>query len=51
MRESSHSDRLINDLSTQHREIVDAIEQRDPKRAEDAMRRHLVQVEQALKQI
>ncbi|WP_417810254.1 FadR/GntR family transcriptional regulator [Thalassospira alkalitolerans] len=51
LRESSHSDRLINDLSAQHREIVDAIEQRDPKRAEDAMHRHLVQVEQALKQI
>lgn len=50
LRESSHSDSLINDLSAQHRDIVDAIEQRDPKRAEAAMRRHLSQVEQALKQ-
>lgn len=32
LRESSHSDTLIEELSTQHRDIVDAIEQRDPKR-------------------
>lgn len=50
LRESSYSDNLIHDLSAQHRDIVNAIEQRDPKRAEDAMRRHLAQVEQALKQ-
>jgi GntR family transcriptional repressor for pyruvate dehydrogenase complex len=50
LRESSHSDTLIHELSAQHRDIVDAIEQRDPKRAEEAMRRHLIQVEQALKQ-
>ena len=50
LRESSHSGSLINDLSRQHHEIVDAIEMRDPKRAEDAMHRHLAQVEQALKQ-
>lgn len=50
LRESSHSDTLIEELSTQHRDIVDAIEQRDPKRAEAAMRRHLSEVEHALKQ-
>ena len=50
LRESSHSGKLIHDLSAQHREIVDAIEARDPKRAEDAMHRHLAQVEQALQQ-
>ncbi|MBC08374.1 FCD domain-containing protein [Thalassospira sp.] len=50
MRESSHSDTLIEELSAQHRDIINAIEQRDPKRAEDAMRRHLSEVEHALKQ-
>ncbi|KXJ57910.1 MAG: GntR family transcriptional regulator [Thalassospira sp. Nap_22] len=50
LRESSHSDTLIEELSTQHRDIINAIEQRDPKRAEDAMRRHLSEVEHALKQ-
>lgn len=50
LRESSHSDTLIEELSSQHRDIVDAIEQRDPKRAEAAMRRHLSEVEHALKQ-
>lgn len=50
LRESSHSDTLIHELSTQHRDIINAIEQRDPKRAEDAMRRHLAEVEHALKQ-
>ena len=50
MRESSHSDRLITKLSEQHHAIVDAIEQRNPKRAEDAMRDHLSQVERALTQ-
>ncbi|AUG54502.1 FadR/GntR family transcriptional regulator [Thalassospira marina] len=50
MRESSHSDRLISTLSDQHRNIVDAIEQRDPGRAEEAMRIHLSQVERALHQ-
>lgn len=49
MRESSHSDTLIEELSAQHRDIINAIEQRDPKRAEDAMRRHLSEVEHALK--
>ena len=49
MRESSHSDTLIEELSAQHRDIIDAIELRDPKRAEDAMRRHLSEVEHALK--
>ena len=50
LRESSHSDTLIEELSAQHRDIINAIEQRDPKRAEDAMRRHLSEVEHALKQ-
>ncbi len=50
LRESSHSDTLIEELSAQHRDISNAIEQRDPKRAEDAMRRHLSEVEHALKQ-
>lgn len=50
LRESSHSDTLIHELSAQHRAIIDAIEHRDPKRAEDAMRRHLAEVEHALKQ-
>jgi GntR family transcriptional repressor for pyruvate dehydrogenase complex len=50
MRESSHSDRLIEELSNQHRDIINAIEHRDPKGAEDAMRRHLSEVEHALKQ-
>jgi GntR family transcriptional repressor for pyruvate dehydrogenase complex len=49
MRESSHSDTLIEELSAQHRDIINAIELRDPKRAEDAMRRHLSEVEHALK--
>ncbi|MCC9621085.1 FadR family transcriptional regulator [Thalassospira sp. MA62] len=50
LRESSHSDTLITELSDQHRAIVNAIEQRDPKRAEDAMHNHLSEVEHALKQ-
>ncbi|BDW90835.1 FadR/GntR family transcriptional regulator [Thalassospira tepidiphila] len=50
LRESSHSDTLIEELSNQHRDIINAIELRDPKRAEDAMRRHLSEVEHALKQ-
>jgi len=50
LRESTYSDRLINILSDQHVEIIDSIEHRDPVRAEDAMRHHLIEVEHALKQ-
>jgi GntR family transcriptional repressor for pyruvate dehydrogenase complex len=50
LRESTHSHHLINDLSAQHREIVDAIENRDPARAEAAMHDHLLQVDRALRQ-
>ncbi|MDP2699132.1 FadR/GntR family transcriptional regulator [Thalassospira sp.] len=51
LRESTHSTHLIHNLSEQHRAIVNAIEQRNPQKAEQAMRQHLAEVDQALKQI